>query len=129
MLPKILTILNIPTLLQGRVDIEEEGYPFDRQAGTFTLTYGVIASDDIVLDGPILKMAAAGEHDLVNDHLNVVAAASPLGPYFSLLQKIPLFGMLLDDAEEGFRLRCFKSTALSVILRWKLCPWNPFDQG
>ena len=128
-LPKILTILNIPTLLQGRVDIEEEGYPFDRQTGTFTLTNGVIASDDIVLDGPILKMAAAGEHDLVNDHLNVVAAASPLGPYFSLLQKIPLFGMLLDDAEEGFRLAMFQINGSLRDPSVEALPLESFQSG
>ena len=106
-IPKILTIMNLPTLLQGKVDVEEEGYPFDRQTGTFTIKNGVIASEDIVLDGPILKMTAAGEHDLVNDHLNVVAAASPLGPYFNLLRQIPLFGMLLDG-QEGFKLAMFQ---------------------
>ena len=106
-LPKVLTIMNLPTLLQGKVDIEEEGYPFDRQTGTFTIKNGVVSSEDIVLDGPILKMTAAGEHDLVNDHLDVVAAASPLGPYFNLLRQIPLFGMLLDG-QEGFKLAMFQ---------------------
>ena len=106
-LPKILTVMNLPTLLQGKVDVVEEGYPFDRQTGTFTIKNGVISSEDIVLDGPILKMTAAGKHDLVNDHLDVVAAASPLGPYFNLLRQIPLFGMLLDG-QEGFRLAMFQ---------------------
>lgn len=106
-IPKILTIMNIPALLQGKVDVEEEGYPFDRQTGTFTIKNGVIASKNIVLDGPILKMTAAGEHDLVNDHLNVVAAASPFGPYFNLLRQIPLFGRLLDG-QDGFKLAMFQ---------------------
>ncbi len=106
-IPKILTIMNLPSVLQGTVDLEKEGYPFDRQTGTFTIADGHLASDDIVMDGPILKITAAGQYDLVNDELDVVAAASPFGPYFELLGKIPLFGMLLDGEEGGVAMALF----------------------
>ena len=43
----------------------------------------------------------------MNDELDVVTAASPLGPYFELLQKIPLVHLLLDGEEEGFDLAMF----------------------
>lgn len=106
-IPKILTIMNLPSVLQGAVDLEKEGYPFDRQTGTFTIANGRIASENIVMDGPILKMTAAGQYDLVNDELDGVAAASPLGLYFDLLRKIPLFGMLFDGEERGVDMALF----------------------
>ncbi len=106
-IPKILTIMNLPSVLQGMVDLEKEGYPFDRQTGTFTIANGRLASDDIVMDGPILKITAAGQYDLVNDELDVVAAASPFGPYFDLLRKIPLFGILFDGEEGGVAMALF----------------------
>lgn len=127
-IPKILTIMNLPTLLQGKVDVEAEGYPFDRQTGTFAIKNGVIVSKDIVLDGPILTMTAAGEHDLVNDHLNGVATASPLGPYFNLFRQIPLFGMLLDG-QEGFKLAMFQINGSFHDPLVELLPLESFQSG
>ncbi len=106
-IPKILALMNLPGILQGTVDLEKDGYPFDRQTGTLAVADGRIVSKDMVMDGPILKMTAAGQYDLVNDELDVVTAASPLGPYFELLQKIPLVHLLLDGEEEGFDLAMF----------------------
>jgi len=99
-IPKILALLNVPSMLQGQVDLLEEGYPFDKQTGTLTVDNGRLVSEDIVMDGPILKMTAAGQYDFMHDELNVVAASSPLGSYFDLLRKISLFGMLIDDDQE-----------------------------
>ena len=98
--PKILTILNIPSILQGQVDLQKSGYPFDEQTGTLTVADGLIVSEDIVIDGPIMTMTAAGQFDFLHDNLDVVAAVSPFGPYFNLLRNIPLFGMLVDGEEE-----------------------------
>ena len=106
-IPKILALMNLPSMLQGTVDLEKDGYPFDRQAGTFAIADGRIVSKDIVMDGPILKMTAAGQYDLVNDKLDVVTAASPLGPYFEFFQKIPLLHLLLDGKERGVDLAMF----------------------
>ena len=106
-IPKLLVLMNLPSILQGTVDLEKEGYPFDRQTGTLTVADGRIVSKDIVMDGPILKMTAAGQYDMVNDALDVVTAASPLGPYFDLLQKIPFFHLLLDGEEHGVALAMF----------------------
>ncbi len=99
--PKILTILNIPSMLQGQVDLQKEGYPFDKQTGTLTIANGRITSEDIVMNGPILKMTAAGQYDFMRDDLDMVAAASPFGPYFNFLRNIPLFEMFMDDSEVG----------------------------
>ncbi len=99
--PKILTILNLPSMLQGQIDLQKEGYPFDKQTGTLTIADGHLVSTNIVMDGPILKMTAAGQYDFVHDDLDVVAAASPFGSYFNLLRKISLFEMLMDGNEEG----------------------------
>ena len=106
-IPKILAIMNLPNMLQGEIDLEKDGYPFDRQTGTFTIVDGRIASTDIVMEGPIVKMTAAGQYDLVNDDLDVVTAVSPLGSYFKLLKEIPLVHLLLDDEEQGIDLAMF----------------------
>ena len=106
-IPKILAIMNLPSMLQGEVDLEKDGYPFDRQSGTFAIVDGRIVSTDMVMDGPVVRMTAAGQYDLVNDDLDVVTAVSPLGSYFELLEEIPLVHLLLDDEERGIDLAMF----------------------
>jgi len=106
--PKILSLLNLPTLLQGRVDLEKDGYPFDTQSATIVVTKGVFTSQNIVMNGPILKMTAAGTYDAVKDELNLVAAASPFGPYFDLLKKVSLFRLLLEGDETGIEMALFE---------------------
>ncbi len=106
-IPKILALMNLPGMLQGTIDLQKDGYPFDRQTGTLAIADGRIVSKDILMDGPIVKMTAAGQYDLVNDALDVVTVASPLSPYFDLLQKIPLVHLLLDDEERGVDLAMF----------------------
>ena len=106
-LPKLLALMNLPALLQGKVDLQKDGYPFVRQTGTFTIKNGVMSSKNIILDGPILTLTGAGEYNLVEDQLDLVVAANPLGPYFTLLRNIPLFGSLLDGDEDNIMTALF----------------------
>ncbi len=92
--PKILTILNLPTLLQGKVDLTKDGMPFDKTSATLSVVNGLVTTEDFLVDSPILKITGAGSYDLTRDHLNAVMAASPLGSYSQLLKSIPLFGKL-----------------------------------
>jgi hypothetical protein len=106
-IPKILALMNLPALLQGKVDLQKEGYPFDTQSGTLLIKKGIITSEDIIMDGPILKLRGAGSYNLVRDELDLAVAASPLGAYFSLLREIPLFGLLLEGEEKGIDMALF----------------------
>ena len=49
-IPKILALMNLPAVLQGKVDLQREGYPFDTQSGTLSIENGVITSEDIIMD-------------------------------------------------------------------------------
>lgn len=106
-IPKILALMNLPAVLQGKVDLQKEGYPFDTQSGTLSIENGVITSEDIIMDGPILKLSGVGSYSLVQDQLDLAVAASPLGPYFNLLREIPLFGLLLDGEQKGIDMALF----------------------
>ncbi|MDA0737440.1 MAG: AsmA-like C-terminal domain-containing protein [Nitrospirae bacterium] len=106
-IPKMLTLMNLPALLQGKIDLNKEGYPFDTQAATVTIQNGVMTSKDIFMDGPILKLTGAGTYDLVDDQLDLAIAASPFGPYFKLLRKVPLFGLLLEGNQDTIGMALF----------------------
>ena len=100
-IPKIITILNLPTLLQGKVDLGKDGLPFDKIVGSFTLSNGILTEDNLVIDSPVMKMSAAGNYDIAGDHLDAVVVVSPFGSYSQLLKSIPLFGKLFKGEREG----------------------------
>lgn len=107
-IPKMLALMNIPAVLQGKVDLKKEGYPFDEQSATISIKNGLMTSQNIRLDGPILKLTGAGTYDLVEDDLDLAVAASPLGPYFNLLRKISLFRLLLEGDQESIDMALFE---------------------
>jgi len=106
-IPNMLALMNLPAVLQGKVDLQKEGYPFDKQSGTFTIKNGIITSQDIIMDGPILTLTGAGTYDVVEDQLELALVASPLGSYFKLLRKIPLFRLLLEGDQESIGMAVF----------------------
>ncbi len=107
-LSKILGILNLPALLKGKVDFRHEGMPFDHITGTLSVDGGRIESRDLVVDSPVMKIGIAGHYDLPTDHLECIAAVSPLGSYFDVLLKIPLFGKVLADDRGDFVSAVFR---------------------
>lgn len=106
--PQILKLLNLPVLLQGKVDLANEGLPFDKITGTYAFKDGLVKSENLLVDSPILKLTAAGSYDLAADRLDAVAVASPLGSYTKLIQSIPLFGRLFAGERQGFTTAFFE---------------------
>jgi hypothetical protein len=106
--PKILTILNLPTLLQGKVDLTKDGLPFDKMSATLSITNGLVATENFLVDSPIIKITGAGSYDMTRDQMNVVLATSPLGSYSKLLKSIPLFGKLFAGERQGIDTALFE---------------------
>jgi hypothetical protein len=107
-LPKVLKILNVPALLKGEVDLDRDGIPFDSIAATVAIKDGVLASEDIRFDSPIVKMSVVGTHNLMTDQLDLALAVSPLGAYSDTISKIPLFGKLLEGDRPGLTTALFE---------------------
>lgn len=126
-IPKIITILNLPTLLQGKVDLGKNGLPFDKIVGSFTLSNGVLTEDNLVIDSPVMKMSAAGNYDIAADHLDAVVVVSPFGSYSQLLKSIPLFGKLFKGEREGTALFEVKGTLQSPDVNY--LPLRSFAKG
>ncbi|MEW6247658.1 MAG: AsmA-like C-terminal domain-containing protein [Nitrospirota bacterium] len=105
---KVLSILNLPAVLQGKVDLDKEGLPFNRLSATVSARNGLIESENIILDSPVLKITAAGNYDLATDQLDMVWAVSPFGSYSQFLKSIPLFGRLLAGERKGIATALFQ---------------------
>ncbi len=101
-LPRILSVLDIPNRLQGKIDLSREGIPIDKQSATVTIRNGIATTNNALIDSPVVKIAAAGSYDIPTDQLNMEAVVSPFGSYTKLIQSIPLFGKLFKGERQGF---------------------------
>ena len=106
-LSKILSILNVQSVLTGKVNLFEEGLPFDELSGTFSIDKGLLTTKDLALKSPVLKLSAAGSYELPTESLDAIVAVSPFGAYSNLLKDIPLFGSLMKGERKGFLTALF----------------------
>lgn len=116
----LLSVLNLPALLQGQVDFDKDGLRLDRLKMVFSISNGAVHVKEFLLDSPILKISGTGRYDILADQFDVVLATSPLGSYSAMLQRIPLFGHLLAGDRQGFDTAIFelKGSANNPELRY-----------
>jgi AsmA-like C-terminal region len=104
---KIISILNLPAVLQGKVDLEREGLPYNKVSATVHVQHGLFETENLVIDSPIVKITAAGSYDLPTDQVDMVWAVSPFGSYAQFLKTIPLFGRLFAGDRKGLATAMF----------------------
>ena len=107
-LSKLLSIMNLPALLEGKIDLSKEGMPLDRLKAVFSVDDGIIKVKEFLLDSPILKISGTGRYDYIADQFDAVLVTSPLGQYSALLKSIPLFGKLFTGNRQGFDTAIFE---------------------
>jgi hypothetical protein len=94
-------------VLQGKVDLEKEGLPYNKISGTVVIQNGLFQTENMIMDSPILKITGAGNYDLPTDQLDLVVAVSPFGSYSQFLKTIPLFGRVFDGDRPGLATAIF----------------------
>ncbi len=104
---KIISLLNLPAVLLGKVDLEKEGLPYNKISGTVVIQNGLFQTENMIIDSPILKITGAGNYDLPTDQLDLVVAVSPFGSYSQFLKTIPLFGRVFDGDRPGLATAIF----------------------
>ena len=104
----LLSVMNLPAVLQGQVDFDKDGLPLDRLKLVFSLSNGAVNVRELLLDSPVLKVSGTGRYDLLADEFDMVLATSPLGSYSAMLKRIPLFGHLLAGDRQGFDTAVFE---------------------
>ena len=104
---KIVSLLNLPAVLQGKVDLEKEGLPYNRISATVAIQDGMFQTENLIIDSPILKITAAGNYDLPTDQVDGAVAVSPFGSYSQFLKTIPLFGRIVAGDRKGLATAMF----------------------
>jgi hypothetical protein len=104
---KIISILNLPAVLQGKVDLEKDGLPYNKISAKVLARNGLFETENLIIDSPIVKITAAGNYDLPTDQVDMVWAVSPFGSYSQFLKTIPLFGRLFAGDRKGVATALF----------------------
>ena len=104
---KIISILNLPAVLQGKVDLEKDGLPYNKITATVLARNGLFETENLIIDSPIVKITAAGNYDLTTDQIDMVWAVSPFGSYSQFLKTIPLFGRIFAGDRKGIATALF----------------------
>ena len=104
---KIISILNLPAVLQGKVDLEKDGLPYNKISASLLVRNGLFETENLIIDSPIVKITAAGNYDLPTDQIDMVWAVSPFGSYSQFLKTIPLFGRLFAGDRKGVATALF----------------------
>ena len=104
---KIVSLLNVPAVLQGKVDLEKEGLPYNKISASVSIQNGIFHTENLIIDSPILKITAAGSYDLPTDQLDGAVAVSPFGSYSQFLKTIPLFGRIVAGDRTGMATAMF----------------------
>jgi len=105
---KIIGIMNLPTLLAGKVDFSDKGMPFECITGRVVVKNGIAEVQNYLVESPIMKITGAGTYDIPNDRYDMVMVVSPFGSYDELLKSIPLFGKLFVGDREGLTTAFFE---------------------
>jgi len=128
-LTKVIKILNLPALLIGQVDLNQDGLPFHSLTARVVAKDGLFSSEDIVLDSPIMKVTGAGSADIKNSGLDLALAVSPLAAYSELIGKIPLFGPLLSGERPGLSTALFEAKGPLRDPEVSYLPLESFGKG
>ena len=128
-LTKVLKIMNLPAVLIGQVDLNQDGLPFHSLTARVLAKDGLFSSEDIVLDSPIIKVTGAGTADVKANGLDLVLAVSPLAAYSELVGKIPLFGPLLSGDRPGLSTALFEAKGPLRDPEVSYLPLESFGKG
>ncbi|MGE0642302.1 MAG: AsmA-like C-terminal domain-containing protein [Nitrospira sp.] len=126
---KIISLLNVPAVLQGKVDLEKEGLPYNRITATLAIQNGMFQTENLIIDSPILRITAAGNYDLPTDQLDLAVAVSPFGSYSQFLKTIPLFGRVIAGERKGLATAMFTAKGAMEEPEVTYLPVKSFASG
>jgi len=126
---KIISLLNVPAVLQGKVDLEKEGLPYNRITATVAIQNGLFQTENVIIDSPILRITAAGNYDLPTDQLDLAVAVSPFGSYSQFLKTIPLFGRMIAGERKGVATAMFTAKGAMEDPEVTYLPVKSFASG
>ncbi|HHD10927.1 MAG TPA: hypothetical protein ENK42_00665, partial [Deltaproteobacteria bacterium] len=82
-------------------DLFEEGLPYKKIRGDFTIKNGVISTDNLVLDSKSLRMSAIGSIDIAEKTIDTTLGLHPFVTIDKIISKIPLVGWIITGKDKS----------------------------
>jgi hypothetical protein len=107
----IFSVLNVSQLFQFKLpDINLEGLPFTLLTTELAIDQGVISTEQLVIDSDAMNMSYAGQYDMVNNQLDLLVVAKPLGTIDKVVTRLPIAGWILGGEERALITAQFRVT-------------------
>ena len=101
-LSKVFSLLNVSQLFNFELpDMDREGMPFEKLKGHFTLTQGVLKSDDLAIRSNAMNQSYQGRINLINREVDMLMAIQPLGTVDKVVSQLPVAGWLLTGEKRA----------------------------
>jgi hypothetical protein len=92
-LVRLLSLLDLTRWFTLRMpDLGTQGIRFRTITGDFSVTKGVLSTENLLVDGDELRMTGAGKVDLTRDEIDFVVAVRPFPAIDTAIKFIPLIG-------------------------------------
>ncbi len=101
-LSKVFSLLNVSQLFSLQLpDMAEEGMPFQTLDATFSLTQGLLNSEDLLVHSEAMDLSMVGDFDLTSNRIDAILGVKPLKTVDKIITKIPIAGWLLTGKEKA----------------------------
>ena len=95
-LANIFALLNVSEIFRGKFpDFGEKGLRYETVSARGEIKEGRVLLEEVVVDGPTVRITGEGEIDLVEKSLNLTALVAPFKTIDSILGRIPIIGYVL----------------------------------
>ena len=102
MLSRMLSLVDVSEWLKANVpDPRVNGVPFSKITAKFRGQGGIFQTDDFLLDGPVMKITAAGQVDLGQSAMSMTVGMRPFQLLDTVFNKIPIIGTRLAESQSG----------------------------
>jgi uncharacterized protein involved in outer membrane biogenesis len=103
MLSKMFSILNVSQLLKFQLpDMVADGMPYNQIKGSFAISDGSIATQDLFISSDAINISIIGKADAVKEDLNFTIGVQPLQTVDKVVNRIPVVGWLLTGKDKDF---------------------------
>jgi hypothetical protein len=102
LLSRMLSLVDVSEWLNAKIpDPRVNGVPFRTMTARFIGEQGNFETSDFMLDGPVMKITAAGKIDLAQSGMNMMVGMRPFQLLDTVFNKIPLIGRRLAQSQSG----------------------------
>ncbi|MGE5217878.1 MAG: AsmA-like C-terminal domain-containing protein, partial [Chloroflexota bacterium] len=105
---QILNLLDLSRWFTFQLpDLAKQGIHFRSITGNFTVTNGVYATENLLVDSNDLRMTGVGKIDLPKDELDFVIAVRPFAGIDAAINQIPILGRGIAAIKNSFLVASF----------------------